>query len=107
MAFAYGLGAADFSVTVYGKPDDAMCDPFWSEQNGACSDYLGNYVTPSGQSVGPDQAAQLFRQLAGNSAVSDTGKKVTDWFAKQSPWLWGAMAFAAASVVLGSGGRRR
>lgn len=29
------------------------CDPVWSEQNGACSDYFGNYINRQGQVLNP------------------------------------------------------
>lgn len=35
----YGLG----NNSVHG----AQCDPFWSAQNGACSDHTGQYVLPN------------------------------------------------------------
>ena len=44
-----------FSTTVYGRPDPevaALCDPFWTLQNGGyCSDANGNYIRRDGTIV--------------------------------------------------------
>jgi len=58
------------------------CDPFWSEQNGACSDEFGNYISPTGTSIQSWELSKILRGvqdvLTPTKGASTTAKPPTD-----------------------------
>lgn len=68
-----------------------QCDPFWSEMNGACSDWAGNYINRAGQVLDPITAKPRDSASAG----------IPQWA------IWAAAGFVVFNVLSSPVGRGR